>query len=94
MDWNNELVMKFLELYQNEPSIWDPKHPLHKNKMKVHDAWGRMSTNLNKIPISELKAKKNSLMAIFRTYRRKKEASTRTGAGTDDIYQQYGWPMQ
>jgi hypothetical protein len=36
-DWSNELVLEFLELYQPEPTIYDPKHPAHKNKMKVND---------------------------------------------------------
>nr|CAI5848894.1 unnamed protein product [Callosobruchus analis] len=31
--------MKFLELYQMHPCIWDPKNSAHKNKKKVSDAW-------------------------------------------------------
>jgi hypothetical protein len=31
-DLNNELVLEFSELYQAEPTIYDPKHPAHKNK--------------------------------------------------------------
>jgi hypothetical protein len=41
-DWSIELVLEFLELYQAEPTIYDPKHPAHKNKMKVNDAWMRI----------------------------------------------------
>jgi hypothetical protein len=33
-DWSNELVFEFLE-HQPEPTIYDPKHPAHKNKMKA-----------------------------------------------------------
>ncbi|KAB7505246.1 hypothetical protein Anas_05779 [Armadillidium nasatum] len=28
-------VIKFLDIYQSEPQIWDPDHPLHKNKYEV-----------------------------------------------------------
>jgi hypothetical protein len=38
-DCSNELVLEFMELYQAEPTIYDPKHPAHKNNMKVNDAW-------------------------------------------------------
>jgi len=39
------------------------------------------------IPIEELKAKKKSLMATFRPLLKKKKASIRSGAGTDDVSQ-------
>jgi hypothetical protein len=46
-DWSNELVLEFLELYQAEPTIYDPKHPAHQNKMKVNDAWMRIKRALS-----------------------------------------------
>lgn len=33
--WNSEEVLNFIDLYQNEPIIWNPKHEQHKNKNKV-----------------------------------------------------------
>jgi hypothetical protein len=36
-----------LELYQAEPTIYDPKYPAHKNKMKVNDAWMRIKRALS-----------------------------------------------
>jgi hypothetical protein len=46
-DWSSELVLEFLELYQAEPTLYDPKHPAHKNKMKVNDAWMRIKLALS-----------------------------------------------
>jgi hypothetical protein len=46
-DLSNELVLEFLELYQAEPTIYDPKHPFHKNKMRVNDVWMRIKRALS-----------------------------------------------
>nr|CAI5818172.1 unnamed protein product [Callosobruchus analis] len=50
--------MMFLEEYQTEPCFWDPKHPGHRNRNKVADAWERLHTSL-KFPctLNELKKK-------------------------------------
>lgn len=71
-DWTNELTFKFLELYQNEPVIWNPKLNHHKDKKKINDAWSRISRELE-CSITELKKKKDSLMATFRGHLRKKK---------------------
>lgn len=84
-NWTQETILQFLELYQAEPVIWDPKEPNHKDKKKINDAWIRIQNTMN-IPIKELKAKKDSLMATFRGYLRKKQASIKSGASSDDIY--------
>lgn len=84
-EWSNELTLKFLELYQNEPVIWDPNHSHHKDKKKVKDAWVRLSQQLE-CSVAELKKKKDSVMASFRSHLRKKKASIKSGASTNDIY--------
>jgi hypothetical protein len=54
-----------LELYQGEPTIYDPKHPAHKNKMKVNDAWMRIGRALSvDVSEAEIKKKRDSLMAF------------------------------
>lgn len=45
-----------LEAYHTEVNIWDPTHEHHKYKRKPHDAWCRLSTDLNR-PVKELKKK-------------------------------------
>jgi hypothetical protein len=57
-DWSNQLVLEFLELYQAEPAIYDPKHPAHKNKMKLNEAWMRIRRALSvDVSVSEIKKK-------------------------------------
>lgn len=81
-DWSHEFTMKFLELYRNEPFIWDSTH---KDRKNVYAAWLRLSEGLQR-SVKELKRKKDSLMATFRSQLRKKKASIRYGASEADIY--------
>lgn len=85
MDWSQDETFKFIELFQKERIIWDPKHKCHKNSQKVSDAWARLSEIMGRSQ-TELKNKKNSLMATFRQLLRRKKQSVRSGAGEDDIY--------
>lgn len=67
MEWTNELTLKFLELFENEPVIWNPRIPDHKNRNKVADAWINIQRQLSvDCSVTELKKKKESLMAMFR----------------------------
>jgi hypothetical protein len=60
-DWSNELVFEFLELYQAEPTIYDPRHPAHKNKMKVNGAWMRIRRALSvDVSVAEIKKKRET----------------------------------
>jgi hypothetical protein len=87
LEWSNEFVLEFLELYQAEPIIYNSKHPAHKNKIKVNDAWVRITRALSvDASISNMKKKKDSLMASFRHHLRRKKASITSGASSDDVY--------
>ncbi|KAG8264814.1 hypothetical protein J6590_004839 [Homalodisca vitripennis] len=87
MEWPNELVLDFLQYYENEPVIWNPSHPNHKNRNEIYDAWKRIESKMgNKFSVTELKKKKDSLMASFRTCLKKVKESCKSGAGSDDIY--------
>lgn len=87
MEWTNESVIQFLEEYQTEPVIWDPQHPDHRNRNKVADAWERLHKSLNfNCNISELKKKKDSLMASFRMLLNKKKKSVKSGMGTEELF--------
>ncbi|XP_018563088.1 uncharacterized protein LOC108904872 [Anoplophora glabripennis] len=67
MEWSNDLVLRFLELYEEEPTIWNPKHPDHKNRHLAHDAWKRIEIKLDsRWSVTELKKKKDALMATYR----------------------------
>jgi hypothetical protein len=58
-DCSNESVLEFLGLYQAEPTIYNPKHPVHKNNMKVKDAWMRIKHALSvDVSVAEIKRKR------------------------------------
>lgn len=87
MEWQSGISLQFLELYEGEPVIWDASHKDHKNRNDVHDAWSRIATAMgDRYTIAELKQKKNSLMASFRTYKKRVNQSKRSGSGLVDVY--------
>lgn len=58
MEWTNELTLEFLELYENEPVIWNPKMKEHKNRNKVSDAWNNIKLLFSvDCPVADLKKK-------------------------------------
>nr|CAH7729541.1 unnamed protein product [Callosobruchus chinensis] len=86
MEWSNETVFEFLECYENEPVIWNASLPTHKNR-NIYDAWKRIEVKMgHKYTVTELKKKKDSLMASFRACLNKVKQSLKSGAGTDEIY--------
>ncbi|CAH2088732.1 unnamed protein product [Euphydryas editha] len=72
MNWDKETVIRFLELYQMNPCIWDPQNEGHKNRQRVKDAWNTIKDNMG-VPCSlqDLKKKKESLMSAYRGYKTK-----------------------
>ena len=91
MAWNNEVTLKFLDIYQKEPIIWDPSHKQHKSRNDVYDAWKRIQTEFFtecdlECSIEDLKKKRDSLMATFRNCKSKLKSSEKSGAGLNDVY--------
>nr|CAH7752474.1 unnamed protein product [Callosobruchus chinensis] len=59
----------------------------HKNRNDIYDAWKRIEVKMgHKYTVTELKKKKDSLMASFRACLNKAKQSLKSGAGTDEIY--------
>ncbi|XP_011552565.3 uncharacterized protein LOC105384090 [Plutella xylostella] len=74
MNMSNDVVMEFLTLYRAEPILWDPKHPLHRNRSEVSDGWLRIQNAISiNCTVSDLKKKKESLMTSFRMHTNKKK---------------------
>ncbi|GBM23797.1 hypothetical protein AVEN_271150-1 [Araneus ventricosus] len=87
MEWNNELIMEFLDLYELEPVIWNPLHEHHKDRNHVYDAWKRVQSSLSiDFSLKVLKKKKENMMATYRKLAMKVRNSTRTGAGVYQVY--------
>lgn len=85
MSWNNESELNFIEIYQMEPVLWDPHHKFHRDKKCLHDAWVRISEQ-TEFTVSELKKKRDSLMATYRGHLRKIKNSSKSGAGSNEVY--------
>lgn len=75
MSWNNGVVLEFMELYRREQLLWDPKHPLHRNRSEIIAAWIRIQSSLSiNCSVIDLKKKKESLMTSFRMHFNKKKS--------------------
>jgi len=46
MEWSNDEVIEFLQLYEGYPQIWNSRHPDHRNRNIVHDAWKEIENKL------------------------------------------------
>lgn len=83
MSWSNAETFKFIDLYKKETLIWNPKHEHYKDRTKVQEAWNRLEYGM-RIPVAELKKKKETLMTAFRLHYKKILQSTR--ANQDEVY--------
>lgn len=50
IEWSNERVLEFLDLYENEPVIWNTKHSEHKNRNVFNDAWKKNEGTVLGVP--------------------------------------------
>ncbi|RVE50964.1 hypothetical protein evm_004373 [Chilo suppressalis] len=94
MNWTNDVLLEFLNLYENEPVLWDSSSPQHKNKIDVHSAWLRIKTKFQdgNVSISVLKKKKENLMSTYRKLNGKIKKSMKTRSGSEEIYKPE-WPF-
>ncbi|GBP03978.1 hypothetical protein EVAR_74761_1 [Eumeta japonica] len=82
LSWSNSLTLKFIELYKQEPCIWNQQDPLNKSKRDVQDAWDRIQAKMGVVTVSEMKRKKESLMAAYRQNQKKVRQFMKSGKGT------------
>lgn len=47
MEWSNEVIMKFLDMYKREPAKWNPQNKQNKNRNYVYDSWRRIQTQIS-----------------------------------------------
>jgi hypothetical protein len=87
MSWSNALILEFLSIYEGYPIIWDPKHVGHKNRNEVADAWEEIHKKMSTpVSVTDLKKKRDALMATYRSIKHKILASKKSGAGADEVY--------
>jgi hypothetical protein len=79
MEWSQEIVMGLIELYKRKQIIWDPKHPMHFNKIRKQYAEEEMRKKMNR-PVKK-KKKMENLLSSFRREKMKMRKSSGTGKG-------------
>ena len=52
MEWTQKSVIEFIEPYKRKEIIWDPKHPMHFNKIRKQNAWEELGKERNR-PVDE-----------------------------------------
>jgi len=80
MEWTQESAIELIELYKRKEIIWDPKHPMHFNKIRKHDAWEELEKEMNR-PSDECKKKMENLLSSLRREKMKTEKNSGTGKG-------------
>ncbi|KAG8230273.1 hypothetical protein J437_LFUL009446 [Ladona fulva] len=86
MDWPNDVVLKFVRLYERQPVIWNPAHPLHRDKSEIIDAWKRIRHAMDyQFTVNDLKRKKDSLMATYRVLNREMKQKDQQGIVSADV---------
>jgi peptidoglycan hydrolase-like amidase len=73
MKWTQESVIELIEFYKRKEIIWDPKHPMHFNKIRKHDAWEELG--------NKCKKKMENLLSPLRREKMKMRKSSGTGKG-------------
>jgi len=39
MEWTQKSAIELIKIYKRKEIIWDPKHPMHFNKIRKQEAW-------------------------------------------------------
>lgn len=84
-EWNDELVLTFIEEFKKYQCLWNPKDIDRKSKNKKNDAYHDLSLHFKK-PKEEIKKKINNLIQSYRGYRRKIKTTKVSGAGRKDVF--------
>lgn len=80
MEWGREKCLQLVDIYEEYPVLWNPKHGFYYNKLKKHDAWVSISTRMN-CGSQEVKKKMESMLASFRREKAKGKKLIGTGKG-------------
>lgn len=60
MEWNNELVLRFIGAFEKREILWNPRHALYFHKNKKEDACEEISKKIN-LQVPDLQRKIESL---------------------------------
>jgi hypothetical protein len=80
MEWIQENVIEFIELYKRKEITWDPKRPMHFKEIKKQDAWEEPGKKVDR-PVEECKKKMENLLSSLRREKMKMIKSSGIGKG-------------
>jgi hypothetical protein len=80
MEWTQESVIELIELYNGKEIIWNPKHPMHFNKIRKQDAREELGKEMNR-PVNECKKEMENLLSSLGQEKMKMRKSSGTGKG-------------
>lgn len=84
MEWPRDLVLQLIELYRDNPVLWDPRNPNYKDRTKKSDAWKAISSKLN-VDRIHVEKKIDTLTGQLRR-ELKKMKQPKSGSGSEDVY--------
>jgi len=84
MEWDDDLCLKLIRLYRDNPILWDPTNMNYKLSKKKIDIWQNIAVELG----CEVPAVKKKIESLLTSYRRelRREGTTYSGMGTESLY--------
>ncbi|CAG9771224.1 unnamed protein product [Ceutorhynchus assimilis] len=80
MEWTEDSVLEFIEIYRGKEILWNNKHPRYFNKIQKNDAWEDVARSVG-ATIDECKKKISALQSALR--REKSKIKKSMGTGTE-----------
>lgn len=86
--WNCDQIIKFLEIYEQLPCLWDVHSISYKNREERVSAYEKLSNEMGieGFTAKDAKSKIRSLRNAYTLEPNKISRSKKSGAGTDDVY--------
>lgn len=92
---DRDCLQRFIAVYESFPELWNKALPSYMNKYKKKIALEKLLTIYKEIKpnatVKDVTKKLNTLRSNFRRERNKIKSSSRSGAGTDEIYKPTSW---
>uniref|UniRef100_A0A6P7H338 Uncharacterized protein LOC114345510 n=1 Tax=Diabrotica virgifera virgifera TaxID=50390 RepID=A0A6P7H338_DIAVI len=64
--WTRSNILYFLNIYENNPILWNPDHNDHQNQDLIREAWKTIGDHFVGYSLHELKTLESHLMGQFR----------------------------
>jgi len=83
-NWNQDKILKLIDLVQQSENIWNPSHNLHRNRIRRTDSINEIA-NILGVSQQEVDNKWKTIQFQFRREQHKVKCK-KSGTGTDDNY--------